>query len=49
MDELLSIGTRLSHRLARTHDVQTRHAVDVMGGGPTSAIIRKMPATSATG
>ncbi len=32
LDELLSIKTHLSHRLARTHDARTPYAVDATSG-----------------
>jgi hypothetical protein len=34
--------TRLSRRLARTHDARMRHALDAEGGGRSSAISRMM-------
>jgi hypothetical protein len=36
LDELLSIRTHLSHRLARTHDARTLYAVDAKGGGSSA-------------
>jgi hypothetical protein len=37
MDELLSIQTQVSRRLARTHVTRTLYAVDAKGGGRSSA------------
>jgi hypothetical protein len=41
MAKLPVIWTRLSRRLARTHDARTLYAVDAKGGGRSSAIIRR--------
>ena len=49
MDELLSIQTHLSRRLAGTHVTRTLYAVDAEGGGRSSAIIRNMPANRSHG
>ena len=48
-NELLSIWTHFSRGFARTHDARTLYAVDVKGGGRTSAIIRKMSANRPRG
>jgi hypothetical protein len=44
LDELLAIWMHLSRRLARNHDTRTLYAVDVKGGGRSSAIIRNVSA-----
>src|SRR5256885_8709741 len=42
--EFSLIETHLSCKLERTHDNRTRYAVDVTGGGRSSAISRRMSA-----
>ena len=44
LGELLAIWMHLSRRLARNHDTRTLYAVDVKGGGRSSAIIRNVSA-----
>jgi hypothetical protein len=43
------IRTRLSRRLARTHDARTLHTVDAKGGDCGSLIIREMSAKRSRG
>jgi hypothetical protein len=43
------IWTRLSRRLARTHDTRTLYALDAKGGGRSLKIVHKMPGTSGLG
>ncbi len=49
MDELLSIRTHLSRRLARTYAVRPLYAVDARGGGPPQDVREQVPWNSHLG